>query len=282
MCFCSVLEAIDYIVEGTQNLVIPIQSHRINNARKRFVNRQSSCSRYNDHECCWLTQEDVVRFLLNYVGAFSPEPASKIESLNVIDRHIMTITCDKPASSALPYFHRAMTEQKSIAVVDEENRLIGEISPSALAYCDETAAAAIMALSAMDLIAYIDCGSPPENLVRMVKSRLGERNLSGMVEMVDEFVHSSLPSSSSSSCSSDDESVLSRSRGSSRHYVANRCEPIVCSPQSSLLAVMMQALAYRVSCVWVVEEDHTLVGAVTFAGILSVFLGIADGMHSTF
>lgn len=280
--FCSVLEAIDYIVKGTQNLVIPIQNHRINNARKGFVNRQSSCSRYNDHGCCWLTQEDVVRFLLNSVGAFSTESASKIESLNVIDQDIMTITCNEPASSALPYFHRAMTEQKSIAVVDEENRLIGEISPSALAYCDETAAAAIMALSAMDLMAYIDCGSPPENLVGLVKSRLEERNLSGMVELMDEFVHSLLPSSSFSSCSSDDEPVLSRSRGSSRHYVANRCEPIVCSPQSSLLAVMMQALAYRVSCVWVVEQDHTLVGAVTFAGILSVFLEIADGMNSKF
>lgn len=279
---CSVLEAIDCILEGAQNLVVPTQNHRANSARKRLVNRQSSCSRYNDHECCWLTQEDVVRFLLNSVGAFSPEPASTIELLNVIDHDIMAVTYNKPASSALPYFHRAMTEQKSIAVVDEENRLIGEISPSALAYCDETAAAAIMALSTADLMAYIDCGSPPENLVRLVKAKLEERNLGGMVEMMDEFVHSLSPSSSASSCSSDDESLSSRSQGSSRHHVANRCEPIVCSPQSSLLAVMMQALAYRVSCVWVVEEDHTLVGAVTFAGILSVFLEIADGMRSNF
>ncbi|KAH6773732.1 hypothetical protein C2S52_003363 [Perilla frutescens var. hirtella] len=272
----SVLEAIDYILEGTQNLVIPIQKHRINNARKRFVNRQPGCSLYNGHECCWLTQEDVVRFLLNSVGTFSPVPTFSIELLNAIDRDIMTITYNKPASSALGYFHRAISEQKSVAVVDEENRLIGEISPLNLAHCHETAASAIMTLSAMDLMTYIDCGSPPESLVQLVKGRLEERNLGKMVDLMDECFHSSMLSSSSS-CSSEEEFMSSRSRGSSRHYAASRCEPIVCSPGSSLMAVMIQALAYRVSCVWVVEEDHTVVGSVTLEGILSVFCNVASG-----
>lgn len=269
------LEAIDYMLEGTQNLVIPIQNRRINNTRKRFINRQASCSGYTGYECCWLTQEDVVRFLLNSIGAFSPFHAFSIESLNVIERDIMTINYNKPASSALDYFYRAITEQKSVAVVDVENRLIGEISHSALAKCDETVASAIMALSAMDLMTYIECGSPPENLVCLVKTRLEEMNLGSMADMMNEFTRS-MSSSSLSSCSSDDESVSSRSRGSSRHNVGIRCEPIVCSRRSSLLAVMVQALSHRVNCVWVVEEDHTVVGAVTFAGILNVFRSVAS------
>ncbi|XP_041991746.1 CBS domain-containing protein CBSX5-like isoform X1 [Salvia splendens] len=283
----SLLEAMDYMLDGTQNLVVPIQNQRFNYARKRLDNRQQlSSSCHEQHECCWLTQEDVLRFILNSVGSFSPVTTYNLESLNIIDRDIMTITHNKPASSALGYFHRAITEQKSVAVVDEENRLMGEISPQTLAYCDETAASAIMVLSAIDLMAYVDCGSPPpEDLVQLVKTRLEERNLGGMVDMMDESIHPSLLyCSSSSSLSSDDDFVSGMSkgssRGSSRHYAAGRCEPLVCSPRSSLLAVMMQALAYRVSCVWVVEEDHTLVGTVTLAGILSVFLSVADGMHS--
>ncbi|KAL1560179.1 CBS domain-containing protein CBSX5-like isoform X1 [Salvia divinorum] len=279
----SLLEAMDYILEGTQNLVVPIQKRRIYYARKRLDNQQqlSSCC-HEQHECCWLTQEDVLRFILNSVGSFSPVPTYNLESLSIIDRDIMTITHNKPASSALGYFRRAITEQKSVAVVDEENRLMGEISPQTLAYCDETAASAIMVLSAMELMAYIDCGSPPpEDLVQLVKTRLEVRNLSSMVDLMDESIHPSLLCcSSSSSLSSDDDFVPGMSRGSSRHYAAARCEPLVCSPRSSLLAVMVQALAYRVSCVWVVEDDHTLVGTVTLAGILSVFLSVADGIHS--
>ncbi|KAL8460356.1 hypothetical protein ACS0TY_032044 [Phlomoides rotata] len=273
----SLLEAIDYMLEGTQNVVIPIQNHSINNSRKRFG--------HNDHECCWLTHEDVVRFLLNSVGSFSPIPTFTVEALNLIDCDIMTITYSKPAFSALAYFQRALTEQKSVAVVDEENRLIGEISPSTLACCDETAASAIMALSAMDLMTYIDCGGPPEKLVQLVKVRLEERSLGGLADMMDELFQPS--ASSSSSCSSsDDESVsgrngwASRNRESGRYNVARRCEAIVCSPGSSLVAVMIQALAHRVSCVWVVEEDRTLVGIVTLAGILNVFRCAVGGMQT--
>ncbi|KAI3456316.1 hypothetical protein Pfo_012979 [Paulownia fortunei] len=283
----SLLDAIDCILEGTQNLVIPIQNHQATNSRKKFLNRQPAlgCARHNGQEYCWLTQEDVVRFLLNSVGAFSPIPTFTIESLNVIDHDIMAVTYNKPASSALGYFYRALTEQTSVAVIDEENRLIGEISPFTLACCDETAAAAIMALSAVDLMTYIDCCGPPEDLVQLVKMRLQERNLGGMVEMMDEFFQS-LMSSSSSSCSSDDESGSSRNGWSSRsgtsgrYYPARRSEAIVCSPGSSLVAVMIQALAHRVSCVWVVGEDHTVVGTVTFAGMLKVFRTVAEGRHN--
>ncbi|KAK6149862.1 hypothetical protein DH2020_017387 [Rehmannia glutinosa] len=281
----SLLDAIDCILEGTQNLVIPIQNHHTTNSRNKFLNKQpaSYCARHNGHKYCWLTQEDILRFLLNSIGAFSPLPTFTIDSLNVINHDIMTVTYNEPASSALAHFYRSLTEQTSVAVVDEENRLIGEISPFALAYCNETAAGAIMALSAMDLITYIECARPPEDMVNLVKMRLQEKNLGGMVEIMDEFSHTPLFSSSSSSCSSDDEpgsdrnGGMSKVRGSSRNYSMRRSEAIVCSPGSSLVAVMIQALAHRVSCVWVEDEDHTVVGTVTFAGILKVFGSVAGG-----
>ncbi|KAK4399069.1 CBS domain-containing protein CBSX5 [Sesamum angolense] len=274
----SLLEAIDYILDGAQNLLIPIQNHHIQ--RKNFLHRHSSsaCTHYNGQEYCWLTQEDVVRFILNSVGAFSPIPTCTIESLNIINHDIMTVPYDKPVSSALGYFHRALIEQSSVAVVDEQNRLIGEISPSTLACCDETAAAAIMALTAMDLMTYIDSGGPPEDLVQLVKMKLEEKKLEGMAELMDDFCESSM----SSSCSSDDEYGFSkngwpssRSGGSNRSYPGRRSEAIVCSRGSSLVAVMIQALAHRVSCVWVMEEDRTVVGNVTFAGMLRVFRSCA-------
>lgn len=48
-------------------------------------------------------------------------------------------------------------------------------------------------------------------------------------------------------------------------------DAIVCFPWSSLVAVMIQALSHRVNYVWVVEDDGTLVGIVTFAGMMKVF-----------
>lgn len=48
-------------------------------------------------------------------------------------------------------------------------------------------------------------------------------------------------------------------------------EAIVCHPESSLVAVMVQALAHRVGYVWVVEEDYSLVGIVVLRDILKVF-----------
>ncbi|KAL0363331.1 UNVERIFIED_CONTAM: CBS domain-containing protein CBSX5 [Sesamum calycinum] len=264
---------------GQENLTHPFKAFEApvsDVLPKGFTHCQTFGSQFQEY--CWLTQEDVVRFILNSVGAFSPIPTCTIDSLNIINHDIMMVPYDKPVSSALGYFHWALIEQTSVAVVDEQNRLIGEISPSTLACCDETAAAAIMALTAMDLMTYIDSGGPPEDLVQLVKMKLEEKKLEGMAELMDDFCESSL----SSSCSSDDEYGFSkngwpssRSGGSNRSYPGRRSEAIVCSRGSSLVAVMIQALAHRVSCVWVMEEDRTVVGNVTFAGMLRVFRSCA-------
>lgn len=162
----SLLEAIDCILGGTQNLVIPIQNNTSNNSRTKPASPSST-----DHggvEYCWLTQEDVARFLLNSIGLFSPLPTFTIESLSIINYDIMTVGYHDLATSALGFISRANAEQTSVAVIDDDNRLIGEISPSTLAYCEETVAAAIASLSAGDLMAFIDCGSPTDDLLEMV------------------------------------------------------------------------------------------------------------------
>lgn len=279
----SLLLAIDYILEGTQNLVVPIENNVTKNSRKKFLNKPASisCTAHNGRDYCWITQEDVLRFLLNSIGVFNPIPTYTIESLNMIDHDIMTIHYSEPASSALACISRSLEEQTSVAVIDENSRLIGEISPFTLAFCDETVAAAIATLSAGDLMAYIDCGGPPEDLLQLVKMRLEEKHLDSMLDLLDENSSSSLlsQSPSSPSSSSEDESAPSKYGATGRYSPGRRSEAILCYPWSSLVAVLIQALAHRVSCVWVVEGDHTLVGHVTFEGMLKVFRSISGTKH---
>ncbi|XP_043689586.1 CBS domain-containing protein CBSX5-like [Telopea speciosissima] len=267
----SLLDAIDLILEGAQNIVVPIQS----SSRKKHLHKSSfGPTLHNGREFCWITQEDVVRFLLGSIGLFSPIPALSIESLGIVGTEILSVNYHVPAISAVESIARSLTRLISVAVVDDSGKLIGEISPFTLASCDETVAAAIATLSAGDLMAYIDCGGPPEDLVRVVKARLKERNLEGMLELMEEF--------SSCSSSSDEEYFsspteplrgrVSRSRsGSYSARIMRRSEAIVCQPRSSLVAVMIQALAHRVSYVWVIEDDYSLAGIVTFPDILKVF-----------
>ena len=193
---------------------------------------------------------------------------------------MLAIDYYSPASSALGAISKSLTQQTSVAIVDTDGTFIGEISPFTLACCDETVAAAIATLSAGDLMAYIDCGGPPEDLVRVVKARLKEKNLEKMLE---EFtILSPLTSdmlASSASSSSDEESSTrmqmrsgrcSRSSSYSARMV-RKAEAIVCHPKSSLVAVIIQAIAHRVNYLWVIEDDCSLVGIVTFSSMLKVF-----------
>lgn len=266
---CSLLEAIDLILEGTQNLVVPIKNNITSNSKRKILHKSSiSPTTHNGREFCWLTQEDVIRFLLSSIGLFSPIPALSIESLGIISPDVMTIWYHSPASEATAAISQSLAEQSSVAVVDDDGILIGEISPFTLACCDETVAAAITTLSTGDLMSYIDCGGPPEDMVRVVKARLKERNLEGMLE---EFAICSTDVMSSS----DEESVPRSGRHiRSNSYSARmvrRAEAIVCHRRSSLVAVMIQAIAHRVNYVWVIEEDCSLVGIVTFFNMLEVF-----------
>lgn len=273
----SLQEAIDLILEGTQNLVIPIR----NRCTRKQHKAASNSTLHNHREYCWLGQEDIVRYLLNSIGIFSPIPYNSIETLNIIDAgSILSVHYDDPADSALPLILQSLINQTSVAILDEEGKLVGEISPYSLNFCEEGVAAAIATLSAGDLMAYIDCADPPEDLMQLVKERLEQRNLGAALELMEEVSVLTLSLSSSSlSCSSfsssDDESGSGRSDRFSGEItrVLRSADAIVCHPWSSLVAVMIQALSHRVSYAWVVEEDGTLAGVVTFAGIMKVLRG---------
>ncbi|KAL4563198.1 hypothetical protein LXL04_027234 [Taraxacum kok-saghyz] len=269
----SLLEAIDCILEGAQNLVIPIHK----NARSKIKKNQPPLSPpnlYYTQEFCWLTREDVFRFLLNAIGVFSPIPTFTIEDVNIITKQTLTVHYDDPAITTLPLILQCLLDQTSIAVINKDNRLIGDISPFTLACSDETVAAAIATLSAGDLMAYIDHNGPSDNLVHLVKMRLQERNLTAILDLMDDYYNPS--SSSSSCCSSDEEFGTARNGVVGRFYPGRRSEAIVCHPWNTLMAVMVQMIALRVSYAWVVQEDCTLVGIVTSSEILKQFRSVVD------
>ncbi|KAK1407093.1 hypothetical protein QVD17_38704 [Tagetes erecta] len=266
------VDAIDMIINGAQNLVVPISNRTTLSNSKRKQNLHK--------EFCWLTQEDIIRFLLSSIGLFSPTAAYSVEALGIIDSDILTVNYHAMASTAVEAITTSLADQTSVAVIDDDGILIGEISPLTLSFCDETAAAAIVTLSAGDLMAYIDCGGPPEDILRLVETRLNERNLLGMFEEFGVY---------SSSSSSDDELLSSPLTMKSGRYsrsssysarITRMAEAIVCYPGSSLVAVMIQAIAHRVSYVWVIEEDCSVVGIVRFSGMLEVFREHLESMMS--
>ncbi|WJX73358.1 hypothetical protein P8452_57151 [Trifolium repens] len=274
----SLLEAVDLILQGAQNIVVPIlQTKRSGVSRRKQLLKSPTINSHNGAEFCWLTQEDVIRFLLGSIGLFTPLPACSIDALDIISSDVLAIDYYSPASSAVEAISKSLAQQTSVAVVDSDGSFVGEISPFTLACCDETVAAAITTLSAGDLMAYIDCGGPPEDLVRLVKARLNEKNLE---KLLQEFtILTSLTGDVSASSSSDEDSPTRTSTKSGKYarsssYSARfvrKAEAIVCHPKSSLIAVMIQAIAHRVNYLWVIEDDCSLVGIVTFSNILKVF-----------
>ncbi|CAI9760477.1 unnamed protein product [Fraxinus pennsylvanica] len=267
----SLLEVIDLMLQGTQNLVVPIRS---NSKRKQL--QKSSSTIHNGCEFCWLTQEDVIRFLLCSIGLFSPIPTISIDTLGIISTDFLAIGYHSPAASAVGAISRSLVDQTSVAVVDDDGILIGEISPSTLATCGVAVTSAIATLSAGDLIAYIDCGGPPVEISRDVEARLKKRNLE---KMLDKFMtitcEPHIPSSdddlpSPRTTMRPKSGRYSRSSSYSARMV-RRAEAIVCHPGSSLVAVMVQAISHRVNYVWVIEDDCSVVGIVTFFNMLEIF-----------
>ncbi|KAG6514288.1 CBS domain-containing protein CBSX5-like [Zingiber officinale] len=269
----SIVEALDLILDGAQSLVVPIRSV----GRKKVVHGGAGGA---VADFCWLTHEDFVRYFLNSIAHFSPIPTLSIDALGLVrSADALTVCHDGPGLALLPFIRRALSDQTAVAVVTDDGRLLGEISPASLCACDETVAVAagIATLTVGDLMSFIDYyGSRPDSLVRFVKSKLKEKGLKEMLELMeDELCSLSNSLSASSSSSSDDELG-----GKQLRRLRSRClsmgrwaeEPEVCHPGSSLVAAMVQALAHRVSYLWVVDEDdYSLMGIVTFADMLSVF-----------
>ncbi|TVU29052.1 hypothetical protein EJB05_20595, partial [Eragrostis curvula] len=277
----SLLDAIDALLtDGCQALLVPLLQTR-GRKRNHHVLPSSDAAAA---DCCVLTREDIVRHLFGSISHFSPVAALTVDSLGLIRRDVHAVHVDDDGIDAIPLLQKSISDGTAVAVVDDEDALVGEICPGVLASCDvEPVCAAFAALSAGDVMTYIDCSlsyAPPEFLVRSVRAQLKDRGLDAMAELMDTWDAASLPlspsSSLSSSTSSDEESPLGRAqrprRMSSGSFGWRSTEDVVaCHSGSSLVAVMAQALAHRVGYVWVVDETSgALVGVVRFADVLAV------------
>ncbi|TVU16627.1 hypothetical protein EJB05_40200, partial [Eragrostis curvula] len=293
VCFWtrSVLEAADAFLDGAHSLVVPIRDRR--SASTGLL--------------CWLTVEDLVRFFLSSIALFAPTASRSVSDLGAVRPAAHAVAAGDAALSAVPLLRAALASHAAVAVVSGElhlprPRLVGDISPSTLCSgADVSVAAAIAALSAGDLTAFIDWGgAPPDATLHAVRSRLRRRGLHGMLDLLygvdpscpSSSSSSSASSSSSSSSSSDDDEYYGKhgmaspraKRGGkqSRLYSARSMgrrrteEAIVCHRGSSLVAVMVQAMAHRATQVWVVEDDHELVGVV---GLLDVLRVLRHHLH---
>eukprot|EP01018_Ginkgo_biloba_P033080 Gb_18026 [translate_table: standard] len=300
----SLLQALDLILDGAQNLIVPIETPKrlISKKLSQKIGSTTAVSptSHGGKEFCWITQEDVVRFLLGFIGVFSPLPSMTIEDLGILNTDVLMVEYDKPATSALHMIQQASRRQTAVAVIENEPmqgpKLIGEISTPTLMCCDETVALALATLSAGDFMAYVDCGGPPESLVELVRKRINQKMGFNHGEGEEgKPMSGSDPSSRVPDAqlgdpweeSSDEEfspgsptGPLGNSKKWSRSFKSNkfgyasrscRAAPLTCRPWSSLVAVMVQALAHRVNYVWVTDEDSNLVGMVTFFDILDVF-----------
>lgn len=261
----SVWEALDLILEGeARGLLVPIYSK----------NKKSELA-------CWLTQEDLVRFFFDSIYLFSPLASLSVTSLGLVRPDVLSVRHHEPATSALPLVRSALADHASVAVVTDDGKLIGEISPSTLSACDETVAAAVACLSAGELMAYVDCcsgGVLAGSVVAAVKSRLRENGMEGMIQLLEmdtttsdvDYEETANSVKKMTTTTSTRKPRRTRSLGSYSARMGRRAEEaIVCHPESSLVAVMVQALAHRVSYVWVVrEDDYGLVGIVTFQDVL--------------
>ncbi|VAH39039.1 unnamed protein product [Triticum turgidum subsp. durum] len=265
----SVLEAVDALLGGAQSLVVPIRDNRHRPAQLEA------------ESMCWLTVEDVVRFFLGSVALFSHIALRSVSDLGAV-RPALAVAPGHDALFAVePLLRAALATHASVAVVSGRC-LVGEISP--LTICSSLDAP-IAALSPMSLV---DSARAPREAA--LGPRLRSRNLHGVLDLLNAGGrHLSCPSSSSSSSSSsassssssdgeddDEKNVISAftSTGRQVKFSARWTKGVIaCRRGSSLVAVMAQAVAHRVTQVWVLDDEpegEELVGVVGLVDVLRV------------
>ncbi|XP_039834700.1 CBS domain-containing protein CBSX6-like [Panicum virgatum] len=111
------------------------------------------CDRY----CC-LTREDIVRFLINCLGALAPTPLQSISSLGAVNRGYAHVEASSPAIQAS---WRVPSEPRAVAVVrtnrDGSHKVLADVSAHRLWLRDYVAAADAMAsLSSLSFAAGVD------------------------------------------------------------------------------------------------------------------------------
>ncbi|KAH7278111.1 hypothetical protein KP509_38G025000 [Ceratopteris richardii] len=304
------LEVLQLIEAGVQNLVVPIMNHGRRCYSQKGVTNEFSNHLQKSHGgqfFCWLTHEDVLRFLLGSISVFSPVPMTSIEDLGIIRTDICLVKVDEDVVSALESIKAACMEMSAVAVVEDAEvpgafNLVGDISCTTLQACNEMVALALATLSAGDFLLYVEeCWHPTEVAMELIRKKLHEKlgweniehdgdvdvNLDKVNLMLQNFEiweESSSDGEDSGLESPTGPHDLSRKwpymhrHSSSKFGMSHkhRSGPIFCNPRSSLVAVLLQALAYREHYVWVLRDDGTLLGIVTFSDILTLMFNCVN------
>jgi len=212
------------------------------------------CDRY----CC-VTREDIIRFLINCLGALAPTPLQSISSLGAVNRGYAHVEASSPAIESS---WRVPSEPRAVAVVqtnrDGSHKVLADVSAHRLWRRDYAAAADSMAsMSSLNFAAGVDghgIVAPGEDDEADVaapsprSSTLGGRKAAFEASLVGQ--------------------MMMASHGGN---AALRCRST-----SSLAAVMAQMLSYRTTHIWVTDgEDDVLVGVV---GYMEIFNAVTRGV----
>ncbi|KAF0901088.1 hypothetical protein E2562_037654 [Oryza meyeriana var. granulata] len=224
-----------------------------------------------DKYCC-LTREDIVRFLINCLGALAPIPMQSISSLGAVTRSYSHVEDSSPAIGAVC---ELPSDPRVVAVVqtshDGSQVILGEISGHKLWKKDYVAAAEAMAtMSALDFATGVDKnGASPAG---GNGGSGGTRARLGSIE--DEIVPVPRLTRFSSKKIGFSASFARLIMASHRK---NRV--LTCKTTSSLAAVMAQMLSHRATHLWVVEdgdaEEAVLVGMI---GYMEIFRAVTRGV----
>ncbi|XP_059665582.1 CBS domain-containing protein CBSX6-like [Cornus florida] len=220
----------------------------------------------HDQFCC-LSREDVIRFLIDCLGALAPLPLSSISSLGAINPNYDSIEASLPAFEAT---QKIRQDPSAVAVVettlDGQHLIIGEVSACKLWKCNYLAAAwALANLSARQFVMGVEdnvtSGSLPDLTANLI---VGDSNLvnGGGSMKPRKFSSRSVGFFSNPAC---------QSFGVGRSMYRGRSSLLTCKVTSSLAAVMAQMLSHRATHVWVTEAENedVLVGVMGYAGILA-------------
>uniref|UniRef100_A0A0E0AY01 CBS domain-containing protein n=1 Tax=Oryza glumipatula TaxID=40148 RepID=A0A0E0AY01_9ORYZ len=240
--------------------------------------RSPSTTLGRDRYCC-LTREDIVRFLINCLGALAPIPMQSIASLGAISRAYSHVEDSSPAIGAaweLP------SDPRAVAIVrtghDGSRVILGEISGHKLWKKDYAAAAEAMAtMSAMDFATGVDESGPsPTATAAAAAGNVGGGGARARMGSVEEEI-APVPrltrfSSRKIGFSASLANMIMVSHRKNR--------VLTCKATSSLAAVMAQMLSHRATHLWVVEDGDADKGAVLVGmiGYMEILRAVTRGV----
>ncbi|KQJ99101.1 CBS domain-containing protein CBSX6 [Brachypodium distachyon] len=236
------------------------------------IRRSPSSSMFGCDKYCCLTREDIVRFLINCLGALAPIPLQSISSLGAISRSYCHV---EAPSQAIEAVWKMPSDPRAVAVVqtnhDGSHVILGEISAHKLWKRDYVASAdAMTRQSALQFATGID----DENGAALGATH-GIRAGARLGEEVENDI---LPSPRSMRFSSR-RIGFSASLASQSVPSHGKNMLLTCKTTSSLAAVMAQMLAHRATHLWVTEsndkEEAVLVGMV---GYMEIFNAVTSSV----